>query len=180
MEEYLDVLDENGDFTGQTATRAVCHRDGLWHRGVVVHVVSPDNNRILLQKRSDTKRLWPGLWDLAAGGHVDAGEFSYQAALREAEEELGLKYDSSELVFIGSTRSQQDINDIRNRHFNDYFVLYKDFDPKTLTLDPAEVTEIKWFSYPEFKAKVDHNYQDLTDKIACWDYLIRFLESQKH
>lgn len=88
----LDVLNQFGEFTDQTATRKACHQEGLWHRGVVVNIVKPDKSQILLQKRSQTKKLWPGLWDMAIGGHVAAGEFSYQAALREAEEEIGLKF----------------------------------------------------------------------------------------
>ncbi len=180
MEEIFDVLDENGNFTGKTASRSVCHRDGLWHRAVVVNIVKPDNSQILLQKRSETKRMWPGLWDLAAGGHVDAGEFSYQAALREAKEELGLKFDNSELIFIGSTRSEQQTGDINNRHFNDYFILHKDIDTSKLSLDPAEVADIKWVDFDEFKRRVANNCEDLTDKTDCWDYLIRFIEAQKH
>ena len=28
MEEYFDVLNENGEFTGKTATRKECHEKG--------------------------------------------------------------------------------------------------------------------------------------------------------
>ena len=40
---------------------------------------------------AQSKKLWPGLWDVGVGGHVDAGEFGYQAIIREATEELGLQ-----------------------------------------------------------------------------------------
>lgn len=29
MEEYFDVLNEKGEYTGKTETRAKCHKEGL-------------------------------------------------------------------------------------------------------------------------------------------------------
>ncbi len=29
------------------------------------------------KKRSKNKRMWPDMWDITAGGHVDAGEFDF-------------------------------------------------------------------------------------------------------
>lgn len=40
---------------------------------------------------AQSKKLWPGLWGVGVGGHVDAGEFGYQAIIRETTEELGLQ-----------------------------------------------------------------------------------------
>ena len=34
MEEYFDVLNEFGEFTGEIATREECHEKGLWHRAI--------------------------------------------------------------------------------------------------------------------------------------------------
>lgn len=177
MEEMLDVLNQFGEFTGQTATRKACHQEGLWHRGIVVNIVKPDKSQILLQKRSQTKKLWPGLWDMAIGGHVAAGEFSYQAALREAEEEIGLKFNPENLLFIGSTISENQVPGIINRHFNDFFVLYADLDASKLTLQPEEVEAISWIDLEDFQSRVINNFEGLTDKASCWDYLLKFLRN---
>jgi len=58
----------------------------------VVHVVvaAPDGQRLLLQKRSESKHVQPGKWDTSVGGHVDPGETFDQAARREMAEEIGL------------------------------------------------------------------------------------------
>ena len=32
MAEYLDVIDDNGNLTGETVAREVAHRDGIRHR----------------------------------------------------------------------------------------------------------------------------------------------------
>lgn len=49
--------------------------------------------------------MWPGMWDLSSGGHVDSGEQAFQAIQRELHEELGLDIQISEMTFIGSALS---------------------------------------------------------------------------
>jgi len=61
MEEFFDVLDEHGDFTGEVLSRDECHKRGLWHKAAVVFIVSNDNQRVLLQLRGANKKLWPNL-----------------------------------------------------------------------------------------------------------------------
>lgn len=50
MEEYFDVLDEKGKYTGEVETREKCHKEGLWHKAVVVFIVN-SKNQVLLQCR---------------------------------------------------------------------------------------------------------------------------------
>lgn len=178
MEETFDVLTPNGGFTGQTATREACHSQGLWHRAIVVFIISRDGQNVLLQKRSKAKKLWPDRWDVAVGGHVDAGEFSYQAALRETKEELGIELKPQNLIHIGSTTSKNLEGNIINRHFNDYFVTYLDLDPTQIILQPEEVQEVKWISIDELKNFIKNDTASITDKPACWDYYLRYLQSQ--
>lgn len=45
---------------------------------------------LCVHRRALSKALYPGYWDVAAGGMVDAGEGYAQAAARELEEELGI------------------------------------------------------------------------------------------
>jgi 8-oxo-dGTP diphosphatase len=48
-----------------------------------------DNERVLLIKRSQDKKLWAGLLN-GIGGHIEAGEDILEAAEREFEEETAL------------------------------------------------------------------------------------------
>ena len=50
----------------------------------------PQRGRIFVQKRTTTKDLYPGYFDVAAGGVLTEGETYDESAAREAHEELGL------------------------------------------------------------------------------------------
>lgn len=88
-EELLDVVDEQDRVTG-TAPRGEVYRRGLLHRCVFVLVRDP-RGRIFVHRRTDTKMFAPGAHDMFVGGVVGAGETYAGAAVREAEEELGVR-----------------------------------------------------------------------------------------
>jgi isopentenyldiphosphate isomerase len=101
--ELFDILDADGNPTGEIKPRGQVHRDGDWHRGLHVWVYGIDTSSqpfILFQRRSMGKDTWPGKLDLAVGGHFSAGE-RLEDALRESEEEIGLSADVSDLVPLG-------------------------------------------------------------------------------
>ena len=111
------------------------------------------------------KALWPGLWDVTAGGHVQANELGYQAVIRETKEELGIDINKNDLEFIGSTLSENIQGLTINRHFNEFYVVHKDVNIEDIILDEEEVEDIKWFETEEVIERINNNYDDLTDKI---------------
>lgn len=176
MKEYFDVLNEDGEFTGEVASREECHKIGLYHKAVVVFIIN-SKGEVLLQQRSSTKKLWPNLWDITAGGHVLKNEFGYQAVIRETKEEIGLELQSEELLFIGCTRSTNTQKDIINNHFNEFYIVRKDIDINSLTLQKEEVQDIKWFKKEEVIERIHNDCDQLTDKVSCWQYLEKYLNS---
>ncbi len=176
MPEYFDVLNEKGEYTKEIKTREECHKNGLWHKAVVVFILSEDNKRVLLQKRSMRKALWPGLWDVTAGGHVLSNELGYQAVIRETKEEIGIDINKNDLEFIGSTLSENTQGLTINRHFNEFYIVHKEIKLEDITLDAEEVEDIKWFDIEEILERTKNNYDDLTDKISCWNYLVKYIE----
>ena len=90
MEEYLDVLDENGNLTGEKRTRSEVHSKGLWHKAVHIWVVN-DNGELILQKRSHEKITNPDMWTTSTSGHLSAGDSSLVGAIGELNEEIGLQ-----------------------------------------------------------------------------------------
>ena len=179
MTEYFDVLNSNGEYTNKTASREECHEKGLWHKAVVVFILSEDNKKVLLQQRSANKKLWPNLWDITAGGHVLTGEFGYQTVIRETKEEIGVDITKNDLEFIGGTKSENISGNIINRHFNEFYIVHKDIDINDIVLQEEEVQDIKWFSKEEIISRINDNYKDLTDKVGCWNYLLKYFDINK-
>lgn len=175
MEELFDVLDETGKFTGEIKTRENCHKSGLWHKAVVVFIIN-SKGQVLLQKRSANKKLWPNMWDITAGGHVLAGEFGFQAIIRETKEELGIDLNQKDMIFIGSAISKNVKGDIINNHFNEYYIANKDIDETKLKLQEEEVSQVKWIDKDEIIRRIKNNYEEITDKEGCWEYLIKYYE----
>ncbi|MGN1330259.1 MAG: NUDIX domain-containing protein [Clostridia bacterium] len=175
MEEFFDVLSDKGEYIDRVETREICHKDGLWHKAVAGFIIN-DKKQVLLQKRSEKKKMWPNMWDITFGGHVLAGEFGFEAITRECKEELGLDIDKKDLVFIGSSISTNIKGDIINRHFNEYYIANKNIDEKLLKLQPDEVSEVKWIDKEEIIKRIEKNYDGITDKEGCWKYLIKYYE----
>ncbi len=73
MVEMFDVLDKNGNKTGDVKTKKELHENGLWHSAVHVWIYN-SKGEILLQKRSMKVTNWPGRWDISVAGHIPAGE----------------------------------------------------------------------------------------------------------
>jgi len=98
--ELVDVVDDD-DHVIATVTRAEMRAGRLQHRAVSIAVLGTDG-RLLVHRRADTKDVWPGMWDIAAGGVVAAGEDYDTAARRELAEELGVA--AHVLVHLGTGR----------------------------------------------------------------------------
>ncbi|MCT2588884.1 NUDIX domain-containing protein [Streptomyces sp. N2-109] len=87
-DEVLDIVDEHDRVVGQ-APRGEATARRLRHRSVSVRVRDPEG-RIFVHQRTPVKLIFPSMYDVVVGGVVGAGESYDEAALREAEEELGV------------------------------------------------------------------------------------------
>ena len=90
-QEIIDVIDSQNRVIGSCIKDEIYSKNHL-HR--IVHVlIFNDKGEMLLQLRSKNKSYLPGYWGTSVGGHVMSGETPEQAALREMEEELGVKLE---------------------------------------------------------------------------------------
>jgi len=86
--ELVDVVDEDDRLVDVVPRREVRARN-LLHRCTYVLVRRPDG-RVLVHRRTETKDVYPGAYDMFAGGVLASGESYGDGAARELDEELGI------------------------------------------------------------------------------------------
>lgn len=154
-EEIFDVIDENGNPTGETITRAKAHEDGIRHRTAHIWVVRDNNGKpeVLLQKRALNKDSFPGRYDTSSAGHIQAGDEPLESAIRELSEELGIMAKPEELQFAGTFPIQYE-KEFHGKMFKDneiafVYVYEKDVDISMLSIQEAELDSVEWFNLEE-------------------------------
>lgn len=144
--ELWDLYTKDRQRTGLFHERGKPVPEGYYR--LVVHVcVFNSRGEMLIQKRHPEKGVWPGLWDLSAGGSAIAGDTSASAATRELYEELGISHSFLEehvLLTIGFDNG-----------FDDYYLLREDVAPESLTLQPEEVVAVRYAGRDEVLAMCD-------------------------
>ena len=86
--ETVQIVDENNVEIAATA-RWIMREQKLIHRASYILVFNQAKD-LYVQKRTMTKDIYPGYYDVAAGGVILAGETYEEGAKRELEEELGI------------------------------------------------------------------------------------------
>ncbi len=135
-EEILPLVDEKGKIIGQAPRSQVHNGSKLLHPVVHMHVISA-GKAILLQKRSETKLIQPGKWDMAVGGHISMGETLEQALKREAYEEIGLTGFTAKLLKVYSWKSEVE---------SELVYLFVTFDHKNYRIHSNEVEEARFWT----------------------------------
>jgi isopentenyl-diphosphate Delta-isomerase len=167
-DELIDIYDSNNRPLNKKVMKSEAHKKGLWHR--VAHVwIYNSNKEVLLQLRSKDKEVYPNVWDISVAGHISTGEREIQSAMREIEEEIGLKVKESELKLWN----------IRNVHFttsttinNEIIYLYllkHDVDVNELKIQKEEIQKIKFFNLNEL-------YKDLKEHPEKYTHIEYFFE----
>ena len=96
-EEIVQIVDQD-NLEIAAVRRSVMRSQRLIHRAAYIFVFNAAGE-LFLQKRTQSKDMYPGYWDVAAGGVVLAGESYEAAAERELAEELGLRKVKLEHLF---------------------------------------------------------------------------------
>lgn len=176
--ELIDVLDENGVFTGEVLTRNEIHEKGLWHRAIVVAIIN-EKNQILLQQRSMKKEKNAGMWDISVAGHISAGQDALSAAAREINEEvsvlLGYRTEIKDFRYMYCFRKEQKFKEnFIERQFYDFFILRTTgIDDKTLYFQTDEVQAVKFVDLTELQRMEEKN--ELVDRPEVYKVLTNYL-----
>jgi len=96
--ESFSIVDKNDRHLSVVFGKQELHRSNNYHRSVHIFVEMFGGKFILQKKAMNTEN--GGKWSSAASGHVRYGETYGAAAMRELEEEIGLKADAGDLQRI--------------------------------------------------------------------------------
>lgn len=145
MSEQIVFVDEHDRPIG-AGSREEAWKKGYYTRNIRV-VLRDQNGRFLSQKRSMKKGSYPGMWTVAASGHVDEGETWDSAARRETEEEIGV---STDMKFVGNFIFK---DDAKAKKVRQIVGLYEGtIESSTqFKLEKDEVEETKWYILDELK-----------------------------
>ena len=97
-DELVDVVDED-DRVVDVVTRREVRAQNLLHRCTYV-LVRRSDGWIHVHRRTDTKDVDPGLYDMLPGGVCAAGEPYDECARRELAEELGIEGVQPRFLFM--------------------------------------------------------------------------------
>ena len=181
MDELIDILTPDGKPTGKTALKSEAHKNGWFHATVHIWLFTSDE-KILLQKRAMTKKVFPGLWDISVAGHIGAGEDVLTSAKREVLEEIGLELEDKNLIKIGTRIHQvSHPNGIQDNEHHHVFIVELKTSLSELTIQEEEVDDIKLFDLSILKNTKNlenvllprfHEYY-----VSVYDKIIDYLKS---
>jgi 8-oxo-dGTP diphosphatase len=106
-------------------------------------------DEVLLQLRQNTG-FRDGHWAAAAAGHVERGETAYDAAQREAAEEIGVR--DLELEFVTAMQRTQNGEPIDERV--DFFFTARRWTGEPAILEPLKCAELRWCALTELPEPV--------------------------
>jgi 16S rRNA (adenine1518-N6/adenine1519-N6)-dimethyltransferase len=138
-------VDENDKVIG-SGTIADGYAKGIRLRIARIFITNP-KGEVLIQKRSDSHKAMPGVWDQSAAGHVDAGESYEEAAERELAEEMGIKNVKLKPL-IKYYSEETDEKQFVKKRFNTIFAAEYDGPVK---IDQDEVSDFRWIDINELQ-----------------------------
>ena len=156
MAEYWDLYDADRKSLGRTIKRGDAFAEGEYYVCCEIWLRNSEGKFLMTQRHPDKKA--GGLWEFTGGG-VLAGETTKQAAVREVQEELGIRIDESELTLL-------EVYQHKN-YFMDIFVVKKDVNVSALTLQPEEVVDAKWVSHEDLLRMIE-------EKQTVWSVGLRY------
>lgn len=174
MEELVQVMTEEGKLTKNNISKTEAHRQGICH-GISAIGLIDNEGRLLIQKRSKTKKSEPNKWDLSSAGHIDVNETPAKAAIREMYEELGIKVEEKDLKLIGTYLNKIRLNEeLYINHFTYLFLVIKNIDINKITMQQNEVSNIKFVNKQEYIALL--NKGEMVEGIKYCDKLLNYIK----
>lgn len=177
--EYLDILDSNGNKTGEIKPRNEVHSKGYWHKGVHIWIIN-SNRELLVQRRSPNKDVYPNKLYISVAGHPTSGEEEIESIKREFLEEIGVELDTSKLEYLFTFSQEVIENDGKflDNQFYDVYLIELDLNLNNLKLQKDEVSEVKNIFYKDFEQMIMTKNKDIVNHPEEWKQLFEILHKR--
>ncbi|KAG2495644.1 hypothetical protein HYH03_006244 [Edaphochlamys debaryana] len=160
--ELFDTFDEDGAPLG-LQLRAHCHAHGIWHRAVYAYLFN-GAGELLIQRRSLSKKVAPGQWDLSCAEHLAPGEGYREGVVRGLAEELGVTAEAEALTGplapVHKRRLVIPETGIKDYEFIEAYRL--DGYEGPIAFNHQEVIAVRWVGLPQLRAEMEARPQDFT------------------
>lgn len=161
-QEMLQIVDsETGEPTGEHVSRKELFEKKLWCRTTNVFVLN-SAGEILCHQRSKNKERMPGAWSTHFGGHVTQGESFKVSAIKELQEEIGIKINAFQLIPWRTSKKENARIWVR-----DFLTVY-DGPIEKLTFQAEEIDAIKWCKPQEINEMLDLEGSEAVSNDAQW------------
>jgi isopentenyl-diphosphate delta-isomerase len=156
--EPLILVDENDTVLGYR-TKAACHEGkGILHRAFSVFIFN-SKKKLLIQRRSGKKLLWPLYWSNSCCSHPRKGETTDEAALRRVQEELGI---ITQLQYLYKFQYQASFENLGSE--NELCSVFIGISDDSIHVNPNEIAQWKFVKLTD----LDKDMQNNQDVYTPW------------
>lgn len=153
----LVLVNEQDEAVGYLDKDSAHNGAGILHRAFSIFLFN-DKNQVLLQKRSDQKRLWPGYWSNSCCSHPRQGEEISEATYRRARQELGIEVFA--LQYLYKFVYQASFGDLGSEHELCWVYIGKCQD--TVKPNKLEISDHRWLESAQLTAEMEAHPERFT------------------
>lgn len=172
--EHLILVDMDDKELGSN-TKEICHDgDGILHRAFSLFVFN-DRGELLLQQRSEQKRLWPLFWSNSCCSHPRLGETMSEATQRRIHQELGVS--SNDLQYLYKFHYHAQFGNLGSEHELCSVFIGSTTDEVVANIN--EVSDWRFINASQLQEEVNESPESFTPWFKMeWQHLIQNYESE--
>ncbi len=157
--QLVVLVDEQNNVLGTKPKDEVHTTDTPLHRGFSLFIFN-SRNELLVTRRADAKKTFPGVWTNTVCGHPAPDESPEAAAARRLKDEVGIT--STDIKLAAPYRYRfADKNGIVENEICPILVGHSDEAPKP---DSEELSDWKWTPWKDFLTEI----QNAPEKYSPW------------
>ncbi len=159
MLEQLILVDKNDNILG-FENKEKCHNgNGILHRAFSIFVFN-NKKELLIQQRSELKRLWPLYWSNTCCSHPRQNETIEESTKRRLKEEIGI-FCNLKYLFKFQYQAKYKEKGSENELCS---VLIGKSEGDIIKSNPKEIKDLKWINLNYLEINIQNN----PDKYTPW------------